>query len=258
METKSILVSRFNRARINLGDCVLRNLSSLASTLREISDEGGQVHSRVEIGAGDVLDLLFREMRRRPEWGISEWGGWWQDPALLLITLRGPVDCGDQLIGVDLNKWSKRGYRERGKMPDIWVIKNVFKWEFLIGTIKLKARVIWKTVNPDLAESKWTNYYLKDKIVKKVEEEMSVFPIRLSVMTVSKASIPLPPITWCHSRWQGVGWHNIALDDITTFVCSSLQIFRGKPATGRKRGGGRGRGGGERRNRENRANRGWG
>ena len=41
METKSILVSRFNRARINLGDCVLRNLSSLASTLREISDEGG-------------------------------------------------------------------------------------------------------------------------------------------------------------------------------------------------------------------------
>ena len=105
METKSILVSRFNRARINLGDCVLRNLSSLASTLREISDgEGGQVHSRVEIGAGDVLDLLFREMRRRPEWGISEWGGWWQDPALLLITLRGPVDCGDQLIGVDLNK----------------------------------------------------------------------------------------------------------------------------------------------------------
>ena len=49
--------------------------------------------------AGDVLDLLFREMRRRPEWGISEWGGRWQDPALLLITLRGPVDCGDQLIG---------------------------------------------------------------------------------------------------------------------------------------------------------------
>ena len=60
METKSILVSRFNRARINLGDCVLRNLSSLASTLREISDEGGQVlvgHTEIDRGIEGVKVL---------------------------------------------------------------------------------------------------------------------------------------------------------------------------------------------------------
>ena len=59
--------------KINLEDCVLRNLSGRASTLKEISAvaRGGQVNS--EIWAGDVLDLLFRDAASAGEWTSGEY-----------------------------------------------------------------------------------------------------------------------------------------------------------------------------------------